>query len=149
MRSHSSAMAGGMGAPATAVRRAWERSVLFRSGLWSIRMTLVGTPTSMVAWWVAASLNSVSGVGLASCSMISAAPRRRQKRHIPPMPWVSGDMTSTRSAWVTCRRVVKPSKVACLSLAESEASFGRPVVPDVKAISTIRRWRLGAGAGPW
>ena len=145
--SQAAATSGGIGAPATAVTRALARSASARWGLSRRRMTLVGTPTSIVARCSVASLNTVSGVNRGSCSMISAAPRRRQKRHIPPMPWVSGDMTRTRSASVTSSRPVNPAKVACFSPALSEASFGIPVVPLVSAISTIRSGGEQAGWG--
>jgi hypothetical protein len=54
------------------------------------------------------------------------------------MPWVRGVIGNTRSSSEISSLEVKASKVACLRRADSDASFGMPVVPEVIAISTIR-----------
>src|SRR5712691_10080128 len=54
------------------------------------------------------------------------------------MPWVRGVIGSTRSSSEISSLEVKASKVVCFRRADSDASFGMPVVPDVIAISTIR-----------
>ena len=79
--------------------------------------------------------------------MTRAAPVRRQYRHIPPMPWVSGVMGRTRSSSLIWSRSVKPSNVTCFKRADREASLGMPVVPEVSAISTIRSGSASTGRG--
>ena len=56
-------------------------------------------------------------------------------------------MGRTRSFAVTSSRLVKLSKVTCFSRADSDASLGIPVVPEVSAISTIRPGSAAAVAG--
>src|SRR2546421_85537 len=58
--------------------------------------------------------------------MTRAAPARRQYRHIPPMPWVSGVMGRTRSSSLIWSRLVKPSNVTCFKGADRGASLGMP-----------------------
>ena len=128
-----------MGAPATAT----ARTVGSETDWLSIRITLVGTPTITVALAAAAVSRQCSALQCGSRSMINAAPRRRQYRHIPPMPWVNGVIGRTRSSSVMSSLEVKLSKVTCFSRAESEASLGMPVVPELRAISTMR---AGSGA---
>ena len=138
--SQHSAISGGSGAPATATARTVGRE---GGGPFSIRMTLVGTPTITVDRDSAAMRRQCSAFQWGSRSMTSAAPRRRLYRHMPPIPWVSGVIGSTRSCSVIPSLDVKLSNVTCLRRAESEASLGIPVVPEVRAISTIR-----SGSGP-
>ena len=145
--SHSRATLSGSGAPAEIVVRRLERSVSASAGECSMRATIVGTPPSTVALVRSASASERSASKREWWAMISAAPVRSAYRHISPAPCVIGESGSMRSSGPSCSRLVKPSKVSCFRRAVSEASFERPVVPEVSAIWTTRSGS-GSAKGP-